>query len=327
MKIITKKYKIIVLGDHNSGKSFFLKQLKNNYYKSKLVRKNKCKNEIKNKSNKIDSDIDINNSYKNENADVITTYIPTDGIDFYKYSTKTQLLNSLTKKKENHENIFYLYDASGNKKKSNFNASFIESSQICLLIINPHNYCSIDQLNTSIEFWLNLYLQFLNKETYNIIMITINKSEKTTEQSLNSLKLSDSEYDEITDKFMRRNKTYINTIYLGQYNIKSESASLSEKILREIHNNNILNIMTLSNKKIEHNLKNTKLYFKKEINNYSSPSNDNHNDIHNDNENNNNNGYDNDDYDDYDNYSDENTFLLEHKQTNCSNKKNKCNIM
>ena len=307
MKIITKKYKIIVLGDHNSGKSFFLHNLKNAYY----ISKNKKKYKTSKTSNhpKPEQQTDTTN--------IVTTYIPTDGINFYKYSTKSDLFNSLSKERERHENIFYLYDASGNKKKSNFNASFIETSQICLLIINPDNYYSIDQINEALDFWLNLYLQYLNKETYNIIFISINRCNNTeyNTQSNNPLKLADNEYDEIIDKYINKNKTYINTYYLGQYNIKSESASLSEKILKEIHNNNILNVMTLSDKKIEHNLKNTKLYFKKEINhcNVAHDDGDDCNDV--------------DLLEDDNGKNNEKALLLNPKKTDYSNKQNKCYIM
>ena len=108
MKTITKKYKIIILGDQFSGKSYLISKLKN-------------KNNTNSKSN------------------LLFNYYPTTGVNFYKHYTSA-ILNKIINQNEKHINLLYLYDASGNKNKLQITKNYIKECQICLIVINQNNY-------------------------------------------------------------------------------------------------------------------------------------------------------------------------------------------
>lgn len=235
MKIITKKYKVILLGESFSGKTFLLDKLK-------------C---LKNK-NKI-----------------IQPYSPTDGINFYKYFNNKKIRNSLSKKNELHETILYLYDSSGSRKIRNFLSSYINESQICLLVINPNQ----DNIKQNFDFWLDLYITHMNRNTYNIVFVVFNdyidnKNENTQNTIINKMNNQFKNREYINNLLKTKNQ-YINNYFIGTFDFSTQTTELMNAILQEIHNNNILNIMNNSPKIIKNsytNYTNDKLYFKKEVN-------------------------------------------------------------
>lgn len=238
MKVISKKYKIIILGDNMSGKTYLINTLK----------------------------------HKNSN-DFIFNYYPIDSINFYKYYDEKEKKNKINNKLELHQNILYMYDTFGKKTNTNLIKNYINKSQICLIVINPDNYCNVNSniefitqnIIESIRFWVNLYIKNYNNNMRYLILICINKnSSNTSSNNYNKTWLKNIKFS-INNNI--HNINYINNIYfIDSYDFKYESKKLINNIISEINNNEILNIMTKSNKKINTNIKNDKLYFKKEIN-------------------------------------------------------------
>lgn len=271
MKIITKKYKTILLGDNLSGKTYLINKLKNK---------------------KIE-DLNYN-------------YYPNNNVNFYKHHSKKVIDNNINFQKELHHNVLYFYDVHGNKNKLDLAKKYVYESQICLIIINPNNYLShnknfnqniinfnINNIIDSLDFWINFYLNNFDKENRYLILVCLNifhtKNNRHTYTDINNScdnynknnannanntnkisndineKLQQTEIkikDYISEKF----KYYKHIYYMDFYNVKYDDQKIIERIFSEIHNNNILNIMTRSNIEIKTNLKNSKLYFKKEIN-------------------------------------------------------------
>ena len=243
MRIITKKYKLIILGDNHSGKSLFINNLRNN-----------------------------TNS-------LIQSYNPTDGINFYKYIENKEANHSILRDSEKYENILYMYDSSGSRKKSYFIASYIKTSQICLLVINPNNYNTLKEFEDSIIFWVQLYVNYSDKNSYNLILISINNYDTKTKTNTNTNNTywkdvfkNDNDFKNVSNvskyinDLLKKANIYKEIIYLNNYNFRTDASIIIKDILVEIHNFNILKIMTKTNTPINTNLKNNKLYFKKEIN-------------------------------------------------------------
>jgi len=274
MKNIIKKYKLIILGDQYSGKSVLLNNLKNNNsnleeYKPDNNSSNDSSNDSSNSSNPSI------NSKKNDNKNtrILLSYNHTDGIDFCKY---TQILEPKTlslKNKEKYENILFIYDASGNRKKSYFIASYIKTAQICLITINPNNYSNINELEDSILYWVDLFIRYSSKELSNLILVAINKfntKSKYWEETFKKNNLDINKY--LTDLILKK-QIYKEIYYLDTYNFNNDHQIIIKDVLSEIHNFNISKIMTKSNIQIKNNLLKEKLYFKKEINYYTNSEN------------------------------------------------------
>ena len=153
----------------------------------------------------------------------------------------------------------YLYDAAGNKNKQDITKQYIKECQICLIVINPNNYIDDhNEFNTknnplleSLNFWINLYINNNDKEASYLILICVNNFKQI--KNLDNVEINIEEY--------LLNLKYIKNIFnIGVFNFKNQLEEFISKLLKEIHNGNILDLMTKSNIKIENNIKKITLF-------------------------------------------------------------------
>ena len=133
------KYKIVLLGEQNSERTYFLNLLK---YGSNTIHNN---------------------------------YYPSDGVNFLKHKVSNiQQTDDEINNQNNDINFLYLYDCLSKSKKDYFIKPYLKDSPICLIIINPNNFAKLNDILISLDRHYNLYINNCNKNSTFIILILIN---------------------------------------------------------------------------------------------------------------------------------------------------------